>query len=47
MKANIPHSQTPPTNDLLNLPNIDGVFHEVKGPSVPSPSQTAPKAPIP
>ena len=45
MKANIPHSQTPPTNDLLNLPDIDGVFNEVKRPSVPSPSQTAPKVP--
>lgn len=43
MKANIPHSQMPPTNDLLNLPDIDGVFHEVKGPSVPPPSQAAPK----
>ena len=43
MKANIPHSQTPPTNDLLNLPDIDGVFNEVKRPSVPSPSQAAPK----
>ena len=43
MKANIPHSQAAPTNDLLNLPDIDGVFHEVKGPTVPSPSQAAPK----
>lgn len=43
MKVDIPHSQTPPTNDLLNLPDIDGVFNEVKGPSVPQPSQTAPK----
>ena len=43
MKVDIPHSQTPPTNDLLNLPDIDGVFNEVKGPSVPQPSQTAPQ----
>ena len=43
MKVDISHSQTPPTNDLLNLPDIDGVFNEVKGPSVPQPSQTAPK----
>ena len=44
MKANIPHSQTPPTNDLLNLPDIDGVFNEVKGQSAPEPSQTTLKA---
>ena len=43
MKVDILHSQTLPTNDLLNLPDIDGVFNEVKGPSVPQPSQTAPK----
>ena len=41
MKVDISHSQTLPTNDLLNLPDIDGVFNEVKGPSVPQPSQTA------
>lgn len=44
MKANIPHSQAAPTNDLLNLPDIDGVFNEVKGPSAPLPSQNVPKA---
>lgn len=44
MKANIPHSQTLPTNDLLNLPDIDGVFHEVKEPIVPPPSHAASKA---
>lgn len=43
MKVDISHSQTLPTNDLLNLPDIDGVFNEVKGSSVPQPSQTAPK----
>ena len=43
MKVDISHSQTLPINDLLNLPDIDGVFNEVKGPSVPQPSQTAPK----
>lgn len=44
MKANIPHSQTLPTNDLLNLPDIDGVFYEVKEPIVPPPPQAASKA---
>ena len=34
----------PPTNDLLNLPDIDGVFNEVKGQSAPEPSQTTLKA---
>ena len=44
MKTTIPHSQTTPTNDLLNLPDIDGVFNEVKGQSAPEPSQTTLKA---
>lgn len=44
MKITIPHSQTTPTNDLLNLPDIDGVFNEVKGQSAPEPSQTTLKA---
>ena len=35
MKTTIPHSQTTPTNDLLNLPDIDGVFNEVKEQSAP------------
>ena len=43
MKTNTSHLQAAPTNDLLNLPDIDGVFNEVRGPSVPQPSQTAPK----
>lgn len=44
MKTTIPHSQTTPTNDLLNLPDIDGVFNEMKGQSAPEPSQTTLKA---
>ena len=44
MKTNTSHSQVAPTNDLLNLPDIDGVFNEVKGPSVPPLSQAIPKA---
>ena len=44
MKTTIPHSQTTPTNDLLNLPDIDGVFNEVKGQSAAEPSQTTLKA---
>ena len=44
MKTTSPHSQTTPTNDLLNLPDIDGVFNEVKGQSAPEPSQTTLKA---
>ena len=44
MKTNTSHSQTTPTNDLLNLPDIDGVFNEVKGQSAPEPSQTTLKA---
>ena len=44
MKTNTSHSQAAPTNDLLNLPDIDGVFNEVKGQTAPEPSQTIPKA---
>ena len=44
MKTTIPHSQTTPTNDLLNLPDIDGVFNEGKGQAVPESSQTTLKA---
>jgi hypothetical protein len=44
MKTTIPHSQTTPTNDLLNLPDIDGVFNEMKGQSALEPSQTTLKA---
>ena len=44
MKTNTSHLQAAPTNDLLNLPDIDGVFNEVKGPSVPPLSQAIPKA---
>ena len=44
MKTTIQHSKTTPTNDLLNLPDIDGVFNEVKGQSAPEPSQTTLKA---
>ena len=44
MKTNISHLQAAPTNDLLNLPDIDGVFQEVKGPTAPPSSQAAPKA---
>lgn len=43
MKTNTSHLQAAPTNDLLNLPDIDGVFHEVKGPTAQPPSQAAPK----
>ena len=39
MKVDILHSQTLPTNDLLNLPDIDGVFNEVKTSTSPSSSQ--------
>ena len=44
MKTNISHLQAAPTNDLLNLPDIDGVFQEVKGPTAPPSSQAASKA---
>ena len=44
MKTNTSHLQAAPTNDLLNLPDIDGVFNEVKGQSAPEPSQTTLKA---
>ena len=44
MKTNISHLQAASTNDLLNLPDIDGVFNEVKGQSAPEPSQTTLKA---
>ena len=44
MKTNISHLQAAPTNDLLNLPDIDGVFYEVKEPIVPPPPQAASKA---
>ena len=44
MKTNTSHLQAAPTNDLLNLPDIDGVFNEVKEQAVPEPSQTTPKA---
>lgn len=44
MKTNISHLQAASTNDLLNLPDIDGVFQEVKGPTAPPSSQAASKA---
>ena len=44
MKTNSSHLQATPTNDLFNLPDIDGVFNEVKGQSAPEPSQTTLKA---
>ena len=39
MKTNTSHLQAAPTNDLLNLPDIDGVFNEVKTSTSPSSSQ--------
>ena len=43
MKTNTSYLQAAPTNALLNLPDIDGVFNEVKGPTVPSSSQSMPR----
>ena len=39
MKTNTSHLQAASTNDLLNLPDIDGVFNEVKTSTSPSSSQ--------
>ena len=43
MKVDISHSQTLPTNDLLNLPDIDGVFNEVKDHLFHNPRKLHPK----
>ena len=39
MKTNSSHLQATPTNDLFNLPDIDGVFDEVKTSTSSPPSQ--------